>query len=57
MTWLKDLCIRTATDGVLRDIAVNVAKTTKDVGNQGRHVSIVYKFFRSFGGAIKSQIG
>ena len=56
MTWLKDLSIRTAPDGVLRDIAVNVAKNTKDGGNQGRHVSIVYKFFdkRSFGGAIKS---
>ena len=41
----KDLKIRTASDEILRDKAINIAKNPKYDGYQRGFASIVYKFF------------
>ena len=52
----KDLKKRTATDKVLRDKAVNIAKDPKYDGYQRGLASMVYKFFgkKTAGSGVKS---
>ena len=53
----KDLTRRTASDKILRDKAINIAKSPKDDGYQRGLVSIVYKFFlkKTSGSGIKNE--
>ena len=62
MTWFKDL-FRTASDKVLRDKALNVARNSKYDGYQRDHASMACKLFdkkstgaKTWGGAFKSEI-
>ena len=50
----KDLKKRTASDKILRDKAINIAKNPKDDGYQRGLASMVYKFFdeKSAGGDV-----
>ena len=54
----KDLSRRTASDKVLRDKTVNIAKNTKYDGYQRSIASMVYKFFdrKTSGSAVNNEI-
>ena len=54
----KDLARRTASDKVLRDKTVNIAKNTKYDGYQRSIASMVYKFFdrKTSGSAVNNEI-
>ena len=54
----KDLTRRTASDKILRDKVLNVAKNPKYDGCQRGFASLIYKIFdkKSSGGGIKSKI-
>ena len=54
----KDLAIKTASDKVLKDKALNVAKNPKYDGYQRGLASMVYKFFnkKSSGGGANMQV-
>ena len=54
----KDLTRRTASDKILRDKALNVAKNPKYDGCQRGFASLIYKIFdkKSSGGGIKNKI-
>ena len=54
----RDLTRRTASDKILRDKALNVAKNPKYDGCQRGFVSLIYKIFdkKSSGGGIKNKI-
>ena len=52
----KDLTRRIASDKVLRDKAINIAKNPKNDGYQKGLASMVYEFFnkKTLGGGVKS---
>ena len=53
----KDLCRRIASDKLLHDKVLNIAKNAKYDGYQRALASMVYKFFykKTSGGSIKSK--
>ena len=53
----KDLCRRIASDKLLHDKVLNIAKNVKYDGYQRILASMVYKFFykKTSGGSIKSK--